>query len=631
MPRLIVARLLGPPELTIDGAPAAPELLWRKHVGLCLVLWCAPERRRTRDQLIGLLWGDKDDKAARHSLNEALRVVRRAAGDDVLDTSGESVCWAGKPDLDTDRFAALESADPDAACALIAGPFCDGFSIPETPEFDQWLEGERGRWRHRMVTLLVRTASSAEDRGDADRAVHLAERSLALDPYAELAVQGALRAYSLVGDRAAALATGEAYKALLERDLGMSIDERTAALIARIARGRGPVRPQGIAMPAQRVPLIARESALRHLHDTWRNAAGANQPALLIINGPGGSGLSRLIEEFAARAVLGGATTITVRVVDADGSDENAVLMGLARSGLQLAAGVAGAPTEALAAFTTRFSEWAERFRVPSVSEVMPPRDAFIAVVRATADEQPVVLVIDDADRAHPEELRWFAALLRAMSGLPMTIALAINAQTANIAVDELRRRAGRDIAGASLLLEPFQLPEMEQLVGTALSNWSAEARARLARRLQAESAGMPAVAVDLLHAVMKGVALSGAAQWPAPDRTLDATLPVPVPDTLAAAIRIAFRRLTVEGQAMLLSAALLDEPFSAERLGRVLGIADPVRRDAMLDALEWERWIVADGRGYSFPARVKRRLIARDMMTPGQRRRLESSIAACP
>jgi hypothetical protein len=46
--------------------------------------------------------------------------------------------------------------------------------------------------------------------------------------------------------------------------------------------------------------------------------------------------------------------------------------------------------------------------------------------------------------------------------------------------------------------------------------------------------------------------------------------------------------------------------------------------------ALEWERWVAVDGRGYSFPARAKRRLIAGEMMTAGQRRRLQSSIAAC-
>ena len=86
MSALVTARLLGPPQVLIDGASPPPELLWRKHLALCIALWTAPESRRSRDQLIGLLWSDKTEGAARHSLNEALRVIRRAVGDDAVDS-----------------------------------------------------------------------------------------------------------------------------------------------------------------------------------------------------------------------------------------------------------------------------------------------------------------------------------------------------------------------------------------------------------------------------------------------------------------------------------------------------------------------------------------------------------------
>lgn len=627
---MIAARILGPPEITVDGALPPAELLWRKHLGLCLVLWCASERRRTRDQLIGLLWADKDERAARHSLNEALRVVRRAAGDAALDTSAESVRWVADIDLDLDRFASLETTDPDGACVLIAGPFCDGFIVPGAEDFDQWLEGERARWRHRSVAVLVRSAAAAEDRGDTDRALVLAERALAIDPHGELAVQAAVRAYWLRGDRAAALATGEAYRARLARDLGVTPDAKTASLLARVAGERGPVRPPGAVMPAQRVPLVARESELRQLLDAWRAAVAGRRPAMLIINGVSGSGRSRLIDEFNTRAVIAGATAIMLRAVDVDGSDDHAVLLGLAASGLHLAPGIAGAALGAIAAFATRMPDWADRFSGPSTSEPLPLREAFTAIVRAAAEERPVVLAIDDAERMHPGELLWLAALIRAMSGLPMTLVLTLNTGAGTEAVDELLRSAGGDITGASVKLEPFQLADLQQLVGAILADWPEEAQARLARRLMAESAGAPGIAVDVIEAVLHGLALDGSAHWPQPDRTLDATLPAPLPDSLIAAIRLAFRRLPADEQAMLSTAALLGEPFSAELLGRVLGLADAAHLDAHLDALEWERWIVADGRGYSFPARAKRRLIVDELMTPGHRRRLEARIAAC-
>jgi len=41
------------------------------------------------------------------------------------------------------------------------------------------------------------------------------------------------------------------------------------------------------------------------------------------------------------------------------------------------------------------------------------------------------------------------------------------------------------------------------------------------------------------------------------------------------------------------------------------------------LDELEWHRWLVAEPRGYSFAARIVRQIVQRDMVTPGQRRRV--------
>jgi hypothetical protein len=41
------------------------------------------------------------------------------------------------------------------------------------------------------------------------------------------------------------------------------------------------------------------------------------------------------------------------------------------------------------------------------------------------------------------------------------------------------------------------------------------------------------------------------------------------------------------------------------------------------LDELEWHRWLVAEPRGYSFVARIVRRVVERDMVTAGQRHRV--------
>ena len=87
---MIACRVLGPVEVTVDGGPAPAELLWRKHLALLIYLARSPHGTRTRVHLASLLWGDKPEEAARHSLNEALRVLRRCC-DDAVHSDGDTV------------------------------------------------------------------------------------------------------------------------------------------------------------------------------------------------------------------------------------------------------------------------------------------------------------------------------------------------------------------------------------------------------------------------------------------------------------------------------------------------------------------------------------------------------------
>ena len=76
------------------------------------------------------------------------------------------------------------------------------------------------------------------------------------------------------------------------------------------------------------------------------------------------------------------------------------------------------------------------------------------------------------------------------------------------------------------------------------------------------------------------------------------------------------------------LSAALAVLPDRADEilLARATGMA-PREVELALDELEWQRWVTSDARGYSFIARIVREIVKRDMLTPGQRRRIEEAV----
>src|SRR5256886_8611659 len=200
-------RVLGPARVTVGGAeaPPPPELLWRKHLALLVYLARSPRKSRTREHLVGLLWSDRDEKQARHSLSEALRVLRQALGDAAVQADVDQVRLATNGvALDCDRFAALaERGEWDAAAALVEGEFLEGLALPGENEFETWLVAEPALWRARGLDALVQSAEARLARGDTAAAARAALGAVALDPTSEPAARAAMRAPALPGDPSA--------------------------------------------------------------------------------------------------------------------------------------------------------------------------------------------------------------------------------------------------------------------------------------------------------------------------------------------------------------------------------------------------------------------------------------------
>lgn len=232
----VFCRVLGPVRVSVADADAPAELLWRKHVALLVYLARSPRKSRTREHLISLLWSDRDERQARHSLSEALRVLRRALGDDRLVADVDQVRLA--PDavmLDCDRFADLcERREWATAAALVDGEFLEGLAIPEANDFENWLAAERALWRAQALDALVQGVAADLARGDAASAARVGLRAVALDRTSEPAARAAMRALTLAGDRAEALRVADELAHALHDTLGAEASEETARLVARV-------------------------------------------------------------------------------------------------------------------------------------------------------------------------------------------------------------------------------------------------------------------------------------------------------------------------------------------------------------------------------------------------------------
>ncbi len=634
---MITCRVLGPVEVSVDGGPAPPELLWRKNLALLVYLARSPGRTRSRDHLIGLLWGDKPESAARHSLNESMRVLRRSLGADGLESEAETVKLApDSVELDVEIFersAGVE--DWQGAARLVAGEFMEGFSVPGCSQLEDWLHAERVAWRDRSVEALVSRAAGLVSAGEVREATVIARRALTLDSRSALAAEAAMRSLAIAGDRAAALELYESFVERLDREIGIEPDETTQQLAERIRQERAWKLPDRLAAAkpgaeSRRAPLVGREVQLGKLVDVWTRCRQEERALLGVIEGDTGTGKSRLAEELAARARLDGAVVTAARAVEADREEAWSGVLALARGLALYGDALESAPAAALSALASRLPEWAQQFEEKARDEAAPgPGRALVEVVAAIAGRRPVFLLVDDAGWLDRESLLAIGALLRDLKRAPIFVLVAVTSQPERSELQELRAHIGRELEGVTVKLGPLSAEELHALAAWAFPGYDEVELDRLSRRVSTDSAGLPLLALELLHAVALGLDLSSAGRaWPEPYHTLDQTLPGELPDAVVAAVRVGFRRLSPEAQKVLASAAALDDRFDEITLRRVTGL----EREALvgaLDELEWQRWLAADSRGYSFVARIVREVVGRDMLTAGQRQRIVEAARA--
>ena len=261
MPKLKI-QLLGAPQVSLNGQRLAFDS--RKSLAL-LAYIASTSRPHTRDSLTDLFWPDAAPKRARGSLRTALAYIKKQLDGPWLHTAQDTVTFAPDKDawVDVLHFRQLlaenhqqgqtpSEADPaqgdDVRCLsdavdLYAGDFLAGFSLRDSPDFDDWQLFERENLRRELVHALQSLASISAKQHKVDPAIQYARRWLQVEPYDEAAHQTLIRTYTDAGQWANAQRQYEACVHLLEQELGVPPAPETVALLEAI-RTRQPVPSQ---------------------------------------------------------------------------------------------------------------------------------------------------------------------------------------------------------------------------------------------------------------------------------------------------------------------------------------------------------------------------------------------------
>ena len=209
----------------------------RSAVALISYLALEGSRPHPRDQLATLLWPDRPDEQARHSLRQTLLVSRRvldgAVGKDTIIERDGLLLDRDVVTCDVVCFeAALARGDPDSvreALKLYQGPLLDGFDV-RSSLFEDWLIPERARLHDKAMSAFEQAVAARLAAGASESAVALAERGLALDPAHEALHRALISAHIALGDRDAALDQFERCRNVMHRLLDAEPEPETLAI-----------------------------------------------------------------------------------------------------------------------------------------------------------------------------------------------------------------------------------------------------------------------------------------------------------------------------------------------------------------------------------------------------------------
>jgi len=554
--------LLGSPVVERDGV--AVRFDTRKATALLAYL-AVTGRAHSRDTLAGLLWPDNEQARARGALRRTLSVLKSATGDGCV-VSDRSVVGlrTERLRLDVAEFRRLAAqprhdhpaestcsrciADLEAATAIYREDFLAGFTLRDSPDFDDWQSFQAQGLRQQLAGVLERLVRARVRIGELDAALDAARRWLALDPLHEPAHAMVMRLYAWTGQRSAALRQYRDCVRVLHAELGVSPLSETTALDGAVRAGRLP-RPRRADVPtatsarsspaasapgaaATRLPLVGRTEEMAQL-EAARTAAGSTGQ-LVVLSGEAGIGKSRLIDELASAAVASGSRVATARCHQGEEGLAFGVVADLLRGALRRdAAAFADLPTAWQREAARLVPELAPAGGLPTAALDSPgAQSRFYAALVATVlwslglrergRSAAAVLVVEDVQWADESSAEVLAYLTRRLRDVPLLLVLSWRPDLVppRSPLRAALPAAHQDGVGTVVEIGPLDETAVGMLAAAALP--ASAPTAEVLARFRRETGGVPLIVVECLEAFRRHGRLPGDAEWQLPGGVRD-------------------------------------------------------------------------------------------------------------
>ena len=409
-------RLLGAPEVSGWGKPLSLKQVKSRAL---LYYLAATGRPHTRDHLASLLWSESGQSDAYHSLRSSLYHLRRAlqniqAGD-VLMSDGDLLSLDKEHcKLDVFEFRRLLAMGDESSLAqaveLRKGSFLQGFSLPDAPLFEDWVRVETTNLSHACFEAFNTLTGLLEAQRAWSLAIGYAKQMIQIDPFSEIGQRRLISLYLKQGEPGLALRQYRQFENQLQQELGIQPGPETKALHeAVLYRQQTLTTSPSVRMLIRTpnlLPFVGREDLLHELSIISEDVE-AGRSATILVQGEGGIGKSRLVNEFASRMITDPRRWIVLQGACSPFDD-------LLSHG------------PFIEAFQNENMEGWNDLLAESSASVPDPRGQFfwrvLQMIRTLSQRGPLLFLIDDLQWANSSTLNLFGFLSVRLHHLPVML-----------------------------------------------------------------------------------------------------------------------------------------------------------------------------------------------------------------
>lgn len=277
----LTLQVLGMPRVQVDGAAVH---IARRRTLACAVYLAVTGQTQSRETLAALFWPEENQQNARADLRRTLHLLHRTFGADRLLVDHDAVRLVHDQNLwlDIEHFhrllavchqhehaagAVCPACLPPlaAAAALYRDDFLAGFTLPDSPDFDQWQFQQGEALRAELATALERLVRGYTAQQEWEQAIAYARRWLALDPLHEGVQRWLMQLYAWSGQQSAARRQYRDCVQLLAQELGVAPEAETQQIQRLIKRHKLPlltsaqlaVVPATVTTPGAAIPIAS--------------------------------------------------------------------------------------------------------------------------------------------------------------------------------------------------------------------------------------------------------------------------------------------------------------------------------------------------------------------------------------